>query len=387
VDILNGLKVGLQGHVVDSRAGFQALRQGPVENDITPMSSQDTTETARPTGRYAKQVLFRGIGPEGQSRIGAARVFVAGCGALGSALADGLTRAGVGELRIIDRDIVDLTNLQRQVLYDEDDVASGLPKAIAAANKLRRINSTIRIDPIVGEIGPDNVLDLFREVDLVLDGLDNFETRFLLNDAALETGTPWIYAGCLGSHGQMLPIFPGRTACLRCLIDSPPEPGTGETCDTAGVIQPIISALTALQIATALRFLAGKGEAIEPALTLIDVWENTHRTLTVQRDDGCPACGRGERLWLRGERLSQSAVLCGRNAVQVTPSTRGKLDLVSLAERLSTSGVVSRNPFLVKFVPHGTEFELTIFGDGRALVKGTEEPVVARSVYTRYVGG
>ncbi len=186
-------------------------------------STIDHSPTAGLPGRYAKQVLFRGIGAEGQARIGAARVLVAGCGALGSALADGLTRAGVGFLRIVDRDIVDLTNLQRQVLYDEDDVASGLPKAIAAANKLRRINSSIQIEPIVGEISCDNVLALFRDVDLVLDGLDNFETRFLLNDASLSTGIPWIYAGCLGSHGQTLPVFPGTSACLRCLIDSPPN--------------------------------------------------------------------------------------------------------------------------------------------------------------------
>ena len=357
---------------------------------MSPSSPINRVLAAGSPDRYAKQVLFRGIGPEGQARIGASRVLVVGCGALGSALADGLTRAGVGFLRIVDRDIVDLTNLQRQVLYDEDDVASGLPKAIAAANKLRRINSSISIEPIVGEVSCDNVLELFRDIDLVLDGLDNFETRFLLNDASLATGTPWVYAGCLGSHGQTLPVFPGRSACLRCLIDSPPEPGTGETCDTAGVIQPIISALTALQIATALRILAGHASEIEPALTLIDVWENTHRTLSVERvrgDDGCPACGRGERLWLSGERRSQSAVLCGRNAVQVTPSSRGKLDLAELAERLSTSGTVSRNPFLVKFLPRDSEFELTVFGDGRALVKGTEDPVVARSVYTRFIGG
>jgi len=339
--------------------------------------------------RYAKQVLFREIGEEGQRRLLASSVLVAGCGALGTALVEGLVRAGVGRVRLVDRDFVELSNLQRQVLFDEEDVASGLPKAIAAANHLSRINRQVTVEPLVADIGPENVLDLFDGMDLVLDGLDNFEARFLLNDASLETGIPWIYAGCLGSHGQTMPVLPGKTGCLRCLIDSPPDPGTAETCDTAGIIQPILSAITALQLTTAMKILIGRGNEVEPVLTLVDVWENTHRKLSLGSSDArrdCPACGRGERSWLRGERTARTSVLCGRNAVQITPAERSSITLDDLAIRLAAVGTVTRNAFLLRVEPTGTDFQLTVFPDGRAIIKGTDDATTARAVYARYIG-
>lgn len=339
--------------------------------------------------RYAKQILFHGIGAEGQVRLGQASVLVAGCGALGTALVEGLVRAGVGRVRLVDRDFVDLSNLQRQVLFDEDDVARGLPKAVAAANKLGRINHEVTVEPLVTDIGPDNVLGLFQGMDLVLDGLDNFETRFLLNDASLETGIPWIYAGCLGAHGQTMPVIPGQTACLRCLIESPPDPGTADTCDTAGIIQPILSAITALQLVNAFKLLVGRGDEIEPVLTLVDVWDNSHRKLrlgTAQERQSCPACGLGQRDWLKGERVARSSVLCGRNAVQISPAERLRLSLDDLANRLAPVGTVLQNAFLLRLEPTGTDYQITLFPDGRAIIKGTEDPVVARSVYARYVG-
>ena len=248
--------------------------------------------------RYAKQILFHGIGAEGQVRLGQASVLVAGCGALGTALVEGLVRAGVGRVRLVDRDFVDLSNLQRQVLFDEDDVARGLPKAVAAANKLGRINHEVTVEPLVTDIGPDNVLGLFQGMDLVLDGLDNFETRFLLNDASLETG-----------------------------------------------IQPILSAITALQLVNAFKLLVGRGDEIEPVLTLVDVWENSHRKLrlgTAQERQSCPACGLGQRDWLKGERVARSSVLCGRNAVQISPAERLRLSLDDLANRLAPVSPVIR---------------------------------------------
>lgn len=339
--------------------------------------------------RYAKQVLFREIGEDGQRRLLGASVLVAGCGALGTALVEGLVRAGVGRVRLVDRDFVELSNLQRQVLFDEDDVAAGLPKAIAAANRLARINHTVAVEPIVADIGPENVLELFAGMDLVLDGLDNFETRFLLNDASLETGIPWVYAGCLGSHGQTMPIIPGKTGCLRCLIDSPPDPGTAETCDTAGIIQPILSAVTALQLTTAMKILLGRADEVEPVLTLMDVWENTHRKLSLgdshSRGD-CPACGKGERAWLRGERAARTSILCGRNAVQITPAERHPVALDDLARRLATIGAITRNAFLLRLEPTGTDYQLTLFPDGRAIIKGTDDVTTARAVYARYIG-
>lgn len=349
--------------------------------------------------RYSRQMLFPDIGEEGQRRIRQGRVLLCGCGALGSALADGLVRAGVGFVRIVDRDYVELSNLQRQVLFDEGDVESQLPKAIAAAAKLRRINRDVEIDARVADIDHGNILDFAAGVDLILDGMDNFETRYLINDASLETGIPWIYAGCLGSHGQTMTIFPKETACLRCLIEAPPGAGEAETCDTAGILQPTISAITALQLVDALKILSGRRDLISPVLRILDVWEGTLRRMSVanlREQANCPACIGGERAWLRGGRGAQTTVLCGRNAVQVSPAERTALSLPVLAERLKSVGQVNFNAFLLRLtikpvqVPPGEnpqgEMQITIFPDGRAIIKGTPDPAIARGLYARYVG-
>lgn len=339
--------------------------------------------------RYSRQVLFQGIGEEGQQRIRQGRVLLCGCGALGSAIADSLVRAGVGLLRVVDRDFVELSNLQRQVLFDEQDIADQLPKSIAAARKLAKINSQVSLDPIVADIDHTNMLALASGVDLIVDGMDNFETRFLINDAALETHIPWIYGGCVGSNGQVMPIFPGETACFRCLIGDVPGPGMTETCDTAGVIGPAVNVVAALQVVAALKILAGRRDLVEPALVIVDVWDGTLRKMNVaglrERSD-CPACVRGQRDWLSGTKGSQTTILCGRNAVQVSPAEKHAISLADLAAKLRSAGDVSQNAFLLRLTLPGGEFQLTVFPDGRAIVKGTDDITVARSLYARYVG-
>jgi len=344
--------------------------------------------------RYSRQVLFHGIGEEGQRLIRQSRVLLCGCGALGSAIADSLVRAGVGFLRLVDRDFVELSNLQRQVLFDEHDIADQLPKVIAASRKLAKINHEVALDPIVADIDHNNMLALAANVDLIIDGMDNFETRFLINDAALETRIPWIYGGCIGSHGQVMPVFPGETACLRCLIGDVPGPGMTETCDTAGVIGPAVNVVAALQVVAALKILAGRRDSIEPVLSIVDVWDGTLRKMNVanlRETSNCPACVQGRREWLSGEKGSQTTILCGRNAVQISPAEKRPLALTELAARLRTAGDISQNAFLLRLtLPprefQEGEFQLTIFPDGRAIIKGTDDITVARSLYARYVG-
>ncbi len=340
-------------------------------------------------GRYQKQILFAGIGKDGQAALSKSRVLVCGCGALGSVLVDTLARAGVGFIRIVDRDFVELSNLQRQVLFTEEDVANRVPKAVAAADRLRTINSDIEIDPIVADVNYTNIAGFADGVDLMLDGTDNFEVRFLVNDYSLESGTPWIYTGCVGSHGQTMTIFPGETACLRCLIEDVPEPGTTETCDTAGVIGPAINVIASLEAVDALKILSGQKELVKPVLKVVDVWDGSWRNMNVgnlRETANCPACHKGERIWLEGRTGSQSSVLCGRNAVQISPATPGKLDLVELAERLKASGNVTETAFLIRLQLTDPDYDVTVFPDGRAIIKGTEDIALARSVYSRYVG-
>ncbi len=339
--------------------------------------------------RYSRQMLVSGIGEEGQRRLLASRVLVCGCGALGSVLADSLARAGVGFLRIVDRDFVELSNLQRQVLFDEDDVAARLPKSIAAAGKLARINSDITLEPIVADIDHTNILKYFEGIDLVVDGTDNFEVRFLVNDASLETSTPWVYGGCVGSHGQTMAIFPGESACLRCLIQDVPPPGSAETCDTAGVLGAAINVVASLQTVAALKILTGRADEVEPVLTVVDVWDGTYRQMgmgDLRERSGCQACIEGERTWLRGERGTETTVLCGRNAVQVAPPPGLSLSLEELAKRLEGVGQVTANPYLLRLLVADSEMDLTVFSDGRAIIKGTDDLGVARSLYARYIG-
>jgi adenylyltransferase/sulfurtransferase len=338
--------------------------------------------------RYSRQMLFAGIGVDGQRRLRQSRVLVCGCGALGGAVADGLTRAGVGFLRLVDRDFVELSNLQRQVLFDEDDVSRGLPKAIAAANRLGRVNREVQLEPIVADIDPGNMLGFARDVDLIVDGMDNFETRFLINDAALELGKPWIYAGCLGSHGQVLPIIPGQTACLRCLLGDLPGPAETETGDTAGVLGPAISVVAALEVTLAFKLLTQERSSLAEQMAVVDVWDPSlrlMRTAGLRAQADCPACVHGRRDWLRGDRASRSTVLCGRNAVQITPPEKRALSLADFAQRLAAVGTVSQNPFLLR-IELPEDRRITLFPDGRAIIQGTSDPAVARGLYARYIG-
>jgi adenylyltransferase/sulfurtransferase len=339
--------------------------------------------------RYSRQIRFAGIGKEGQEKICDSRVLICGCGALGTVLADTMTRAGVGYLRIVDRDFVDLSNLQRQVLFDEQDVEDHLPKAIVAANRLAKINSQVKLDPHVADIDWRNIRDFARDIDLILDGTDNFEIRFLINDLSLESGIPWVYAGCVGSHGQTMPIFPNETACLRCLIETPPDPGSIESCDTAGVLATAIHMVTALQATTALKILAGKKDQVPLQLTIIDVWDGTLRQMnlsSLRSKSQCPACVQGRRDWLQGGHSSQSTVLCGRNSVQVSPANPADLALADLARKLESSGSVTCNPYLLRLKLKDSNHEITVFRDGRAIIAGTDDISVARGLYARYVG-
>jgi len=334
--------------------------------------------------RYSRQTLFAQIGKEGQERLRTATVTIIGCGALGTVLANNLCRAGVGHLTIADRDYIELNNLQRQILFDEDDIARRLPKAIAAAEKLRRINSDTIIEPLVEDINADGIEALVQESNLVLDATDNFETRYLLNDVCIKYGRPWIYSGVIASYGVTMNIVPGDTPCLRCIFPDMPLPGTTPTCDTAGVLNGIVGVITGVASTEALKLLL-HSEKISRALFSLDVWENTSERIELPRQPDCPACGQHNFEFLDVLSGSSSTSLCGRNAVQVRPGQRSiKLILPDLAERLRPVGEVSYNDFLLRF--NVDSYELTVFPDARAIIKGTGDQQVARSVYTRYIG-
>lgn len=340
--------------------------------------------------RYARQMRYPPIGEDGQRRLLASRALVCGCGALGSVIANTLARAGVGKLRIVDRDYLELNNLQRQVLYDEADVASALPKAIAAADKLRQINSTIEIEPIVADVSAGNILSLAEGCDIIVDGLDNFETRFLINEAAIKLQLPWVYGGCIGAEGQTLTILPSQPPCFRCIMSEPPPPGSTPTCDTAGILGSAVNVVASIQACEAIKILAGRSEAASKALTVIDLWDNRIRQLNVEKlrsGGGCPTCRREEFPWLSGQRGSHAAVLCGRNSVQLNPSpdaTATNISLDAVADKLAVVGQVTRNKYLLRATIG--DHTLTLFPDGRAIISGTSEISEARTVYAKYVG-
>jgi molybdopterin/thiamine biosynthesis adenylyltransferase len=350
------------------------------------MSSPNTPDLER----YSRQILFAPIGEEGQRRIGASSAVVIGCGALGSVSAACLARAGVGRLRLVDRDVVETSNLQRQFLYDQDDVRAMKPKALAAAEALLRANPDIAIEGVVSDVGPETVVELVRGADLILDGTDNFETRFLINEVSVRHGIPWIYAACLGGYGLTMNILPGDTACLRCVIESAPPAGSVPTCDTAGILGPVVSVVAGLQSVEALKFLSGNVEAMSRELVSVDTWTGVFTRLEVPRSGGrrrCETCDGMEFPYLSG-RGSRSTVLCGRNAVQVMPEGRAPLDLDDLTARLrAVAGgrlEVEATRFLVRF--HVEGLHVSVFPDGRAIVAGTNDPAAARGVYARYVG-
>lgn len=333
--------------------------------------------------RYSRQILFPGIGAGGQERLLASSVAIVGCGALGSFQAGALARAGVGRLFLIDRDYVELSNLQRQWLFDESDARDGVPKAIAAARALARVNSAIQVVPHVADLTPGNIRELLGEADLILDGTDNFETRYLINDYAISRGIPWIYGAAVGSYGLTMPVLPGRTACLKCVYPEPPA-GAQPTCETAGVLNAVTSVIASLQVSGAIMVLAGHADALRPRITTVDVWTGEIRQISQPSPDAqCPACGRRDFLHLEGAPRAPIS-LCGRNAVQIHERER-PLDLAELKSRLAPLGDVRANEFALRFFI--APYEMTIFPDGRAIVKGTADVGLARSLYARYVGG
>jgi adenylyltransferase/sulfurtransferase len=333
--------------------------------------------------RYSRQELFAGIGREGQERIRRARVLVVGCGALGSAVAETMARAGVASLTVADRDVVELSNLQRQSLFDEEDAALARPKAAAAEERLRRINSEVAVRGLVADVDAALAARLVAEADLVLDGTDNFETRYVLNDVCVREGVAWVYGACVAAHGAALAVLPGKTPCLRCVLGERPAAGTGETCDTAGVVAPVVQVVAGIQSAEALKILAGRHDALVGGLVTVDLWSGALEFAQLEgKAPWCPSCTQGRFDYAEARRPS-TAVLCGRDAVQIT-GDGAAVDVAGLASRLHAAGEVVANAHLVRF--RGPEGELVVFADGRAIVKGTADAARARAVLARYVG-
>jgi len=308
--------------------------------------------------------------------------------------AEMLARAGVGFMRLIDRDFVEESNLQRQIMYEERDAVESLPKAVAAADRISRINHEVITEPLVCDMNYANAEELMSDADVVLDGTDNFEARFLLNDAAVKLAKPWIYGAVVGSYGVQMTIRPHETPCLRCVFPDMPPPGS-PTCDTAGIILPAVAGIATMQVTEALKLMTGQPERLHGALLQLDVWENRWtKAVLGQCEPACPACGLGRFDFLTARSGQLATTLCGRNAVQIAPGSRKEpkepkepkgIDLEALVNRLRGVVDVNYNRFLVRFRAEG--YELTVFPDGRCIVKGTEDSSVARSLYARYIGG
>jgi molybdopterin/thiamine biosynthesis adenylyltransferase len=340
--------------------------------------------------RYSRQILFREIGEAGQQRLLASSAVMVGCGALGTALANLLVRAGLGKLRIVDRDFVEPSNLQRQTLFEESDAQEALPKAVAAERRLRAINSGVAVEGIVADLSPKNAEELLGGFPLILDGTDNFETRFLLNDAAIHLNVPWIYAAVVASYGVTLTVRPSETACLACALESGGEDGAGangaageDTCDTVGVLGAAAGVIASIEAAEAIKLLAGKSESAGGRLVSFDVWSGKYQSVRVARNPNCRACVRRDLRYLEGE-AQPHLTMCGRDSVQIHERRR-QLDLAALGKRIApTVAEVRENGFLLRFrVP---PYEMTVFADGRAIIKGTRDTSVARSLYARYIG-
>lgn len=334
------------------------------------------------TDRYSRQALFPGIGEEGQKKLGNSSVVLIGCGALGTVIATSLVRAGVGKVRIIDRDFIEYHNLQRQVLFDEEDIKAGLPKAIAAERHLKKVNSSIEIEGIVADVNYTNIEKFVRDSDVILDGLDNFETRLLINDVSLKHKIPWVYGGAIAASGMTMNIIPGETPCFRCLQWSPASSNIVMTCDTAGVISPAPFIIASLQSAEAMKILVGAKE-INRDLIMIDVWQGKFSHLKIGRRADCPAC-RGEYEFLEARFGTRTTSLCGQNAVQVLNPEITSVSLEGLAARLKPLGEVSYNEFLLRFAVDSRE--MVVFPDGRAIVKNTNDEALARGLYAKYIG-
>jgi len=337
--------------------------------------------------RYSRQILSQHIGEECQKVLMDSYAVVVGCGALGTVSSSYLTRAGIGQIRIIDRDFIEESNLQRQILFDENDIAEGLPKAIAAQRKLRRINSGSTIEGIVTDVNYADIEELTKDADIIIDGTDNFETRFLINDFCIKNNIPWIYGACIGSRGLTMNIIPPTTPCLRCVFETMPQMGTFPTCDTAGVIGPIAGVIGSIQATEAIKILTGKYESVNKTLIEIDVWDTKVKQIDVsdlKSLSDCPTCKLHTYKYLEAEDGVMATLLCGKNAVQVMSRNISNIDLGQLAKRLASISDVSSNEFMLKFNVKDNEF--TVFPDGRAIITGTNDLSTAKSLYSKYLG-
>lgn len=392
---------------------------------MTALDTTDIQEQADDLARYHRQMLLPGFGEEGQKKLLNATALVVGCGALGTVIANMLARAGVGRLVIVDRDFIEITNLQRQILFDEDDVKNAIPKAQAAKNKLATINSQVTVCAVVDDVNHTNIEWLAgvkpdgsdavdspagRKVDIIVDGVDNFETRYLANDCAVKHGIPYVYGGAVGTVGASYPILPhtvgpdqtgqteweqaGKaTPCLRCIFEQAPPPGLNPTCDTAGVIGPAVSIIANYQVLETLKILTGNLDAVNPTMITLDLWANTTRHFKVARAydvSDCRCCKQRDFEFLDGKFAAGTTTLCGRNAVQISQKLGDgqKLNFDEIASRLEKHGSVKANKFMLRadIIDNGDPYELTLFTDGRAIIKGTQKASVAKSVYGKYVG-
>lgn len=338
--------------------------------------------------RYSRQILFNPIGQQGQERLLKSRTAIVGLGALGTVIANHLVRSGIGFVRLIDRDFVELSNLQRQTLYDEEDARSNLPKVMAAKRKLSEINSTVKIDPVIADLNLDNAEDYLSDVDVIVDGTDNFLTRYLINDAAVKYNIPWIYGGAVSSRGMFSVIRPGITPCYRCLFPTVPI-GRGETCDTVGVLSPITDIIGSFEAMEAIKLLVGADT--NPNLVQLDIWDNSYMDMDISegRNPECPACSKHQFEFLDRSSSEQAAytTLCGRDTVQINYRKKTKIDLENLAEQLEKSGKVAVNDFLLRFSPYDDrQITIVIFTDSRVLVHGTNDIAKAKTVYSKYIG-
>jgi molybdopterin/thiamine biosynthesis adenylyltransferase len=351
---------------------------------VTSLAQKPAADANSIVDRYSRQTLFRGIGPAGQQKLAGAKVAIVGCGATGSAAAALLARAGVGTLRIIDRDYVEPSNLQRQSLFDEADAAESLPKAVAAARKIATFNSQIVVQPKVDDLIPANIDSLLQGMDLILDGTDNFETRYLVNDYAVAHTRAWIYCAAVGSYAVTLNVVPGRSACLACIFPDSPR-GMVETCETSGILNSAVNLVASIAVTEALKLLVGGPQAPELRRTLLsfDLWSNEHAEISAAKPHpGCRACGERDFVHLAGEGRPH-ITLCGRNSVQIHERQR-PVDFAEMDRRLQAHGTVRHNDFVLKF--WRDPYEMTLFPDGRAIIKGTTDTAVARSLYARFVG-
>jgi len=353
-------------------------------------------DKADPTlARYNRQMLWGPIGIEGQKKLRDSKVLMVGCGALGTVLANLLARAGVGQMTIVDRDFIEITNLQRQVLFDHDDIDQNLPKSVAAAKKIARINPEVQVEAVVADVNHLNIEQLSAGKDLLLDGTDNFETRFLINDVSIKHNIPWIYGACISAMGLAMNILPNETPCLRCIFETMPPPGMNPTCDTAGVVGPPVSVVSSWQALEAMKLLTGNRKDLSPYLFSFDLWDNRFQQLNVRKAKelaDCPCCKHKKFEYLSGAFTSATTSLCGRNAVQISSTANHKVDFKQIAANLRNVGKATFNKFMLKCpIVEGTgerrkEYELTLFADGRAILKGTNDASTAKVLYSKYVG-